>query len=162
VTPEHAHLLLVHLPIVGLMAAFVPLAFGALRRDRTAVGLGLALVALFGAATPFVAYTGEEAEERFEHGPLSLDAPSEHWLEEHEERAEKAAIVLYVIAGAAALGLGVLVKKQELPARPVGAAALVVTGLGLGALVWAADAGGKIRHPELRPTGSTAGAVTPR
>lgn len=152
-TPEHLHLVLVHLPIVGVFAALVPLAWGVLRKDRTSVGLGLAMAAAFALVTPLLMASGEAAEERLEHGrgPSPLDAAGEQWMEVHEERAEVGAVVLYVAAALFAAGLVAVVKKGD-PAwtRGVGAGALGVGAVSVLALVWVADAGGKIRHPELR------------
>lgn len=162
-TPEHAHLVLVHLPIVGLLAAAVPLAWGVLRTDRTATALGLALAALFALATPLVVASGDGAEDRLEHGqgPLALDPAGQRWLEVHEERAEAGAVVLYVAAGLLAASLGVLGKMRH-PALPrgLGAGGLAVCALSFATLAWVAEAGGKIRHPELREGSSV--ASTPR
>ncbi len=152
-TPEHAHLVLVHLPIVGVLAAVLPLLWGVLRRDRTATALGLALAAASALATPVVVATGDRAEERFEHGTgaLALDPGGARWLELHEERAEAGAVVLYVAAAAFAVGLGVVLKKDSAAlTRGVGVGALALSALSLATLTWVAEAGGKIRHPELR------------
>ncbi len=155
--PEHAHLLLVHLPIVGLLAALLPLAWAVARGDRTAAGLGLALAALFGAATPLVARTGEAAEERFEDGPLALDAEGARWLEVHEDRGEVAAVVASAAAAACAVGLVLLVRAPALPPRALAGAGAAACVFAFAALAWAGEAGGKIRHPELRG-GATAAA----
>ena len=154
-TPERLHLILVHLPIVGLMAALIPLAWAALRGDRTATTLGFVTAAAFSVATPLVVATGERAEDRAEQGAgaLQLDPAGAHWLEVHEERAEVGAVVLYlaaaVFAGGAVLGL-----KQPDRARTWSSGGLVLAVGALGVLAWVADAGGKVRHPELRPAGA--------
>lgn len=152
-TPEHAHVVLVHLPILGLVAAAIPLAWGVVRKDRTATLLGLVMATLFALGTPLAVVTGEAAEERFEHstGPGALDAPSLEWLEVHEERAEVGAVLLYVAAAAFAAGLALVARKGG-PAltRGVGAGALAVALVSVAAMVWVAEAGGKIHHPELR------------
>lgn len=152
-SPEHAHLVLVHLPIVGLIAALLPLAWGVLRKDRSAVGIGLVMGALFALTTPLVVAAGDGAEERLEHaaGPTALDPDGGRWLEAHEERGEVGAVVLYVAAGLLVIGVGVVARKDA-PAwtRGAGAAALGVCAVSIAALAWVAEAGGKIRHPELR------------
>lgn len=165
-TPEHLHLVLVHLPIVGLLAALIPLGWAVLRRDRTAAALGLAIAAAFALVTPLVAATGDRAEERLEHAPppFGPDLAGGRWLEVHEERAEAGAIVVYVAAGLLAVGLAALVKRPEQPAltRALAAGGLVTCALSLATLVWVADAGGKVRHAELRADAGAAPAPAVR
>lgn len=162
-SPEHVHVVVVHLPIVGLMAALIPLAWAVLRRDRTSAALGLAIAAAFALVTPLAAQSGERAEERLEHasGALALDPASDHWMEEHEERAEVGAVVLYVATGVLALGLLVLLKRPDDPrwTRGIAAAGVGTCVLGLVLLGWVANAGGMIRHPELRGDGGGGAAA---
>jgi hypothetical protein len=163
VTPEHAHLILVHLPLVGLFAAVIPLTWGALRRDRTSTLLGLVLAGLFALTTPLVTEMGERAEERLEHatGPLALDREGARWLHEHEERAETGAVVLYIAGGLFVAGVVAGARwSQPAVTRGLAAGGLVLCVGSIAALAWVADAGGKIRHPELREgVAAPAGAV---
>lgn len=163
-SPEHVHVVIVHLPIVGLMAALIPLAWAVLRRDRTSAALGLTIAAAFALVTPIAAYSGEEAEERLEHasGPLALDAGGERWMEEHEERAEVGAVVLYVATAVLAVGLIVLLRRAEDPSwtRALAAGGVATCVVSLLLLGWVANAGGMIRHPELRgETGGVTGGL---
>lgn len=159
-SPEHVHVVVVHLPIVGLLAALIPLAWAVVRRDRTSAALGLAIAAAFALATPIAAASGEGAEERLEHasGGQALDAASEAWLETHEERAEGVAVVLYVATAALLAGLVVLLRRGEDPAwtRAIAAGGLATSVVGVALLAWVANAGGMVRHVELRPAPDTA------
>lgn len=162
-TPEHAHAILNHLPLIGLAAAAVPLLLGLVRKDLGAVRAGLLTCFLFGAATPVVMSTGEEAEERLEHGQIpgaSFDDATEQWLEEHEERAEKVAIALYATTVLALGGLIALWKRPTWRA-PVAAGALVAIVASTALTAWVAGAGGRIRHPEFRPAAAGAPPATP-
>lgn len=152
-TAAHLHLILNHLPLFGLLAALVPLvAAGLFQRSRELVLVGLAMGALFGAATPLVVLSGEEAEERIEAG---LDAAGRQWLHIHEERAEVVAPLVYVTAGLCLAGLVALRRRPEWQ-RPVAGTASGALLVAVVALGWVGAAGGQVAHPELRP-----GVVTP-
>jgi hypothetical protein len=147
-TATHLHLVLNHLPLFGLLAAMIPLGVGLARGTRELLLVGLLMGALFGAVTPVVVFTGEEAEESLEE---FLDSDSLAWLETHEERAEVAAPVVYAAAILCLLGLAALVKdRTPRLQRPVGGVCALGLCLSLAALGWVGQAGGQIRHPELR------------
>lgn len=146
--PVRLHLVLNHLPIIGSGLALLALLVGLIRNNATVIrtALGLAIVALV--ATPVISWSGEEAEERIADAAW-LDMEGSEWLDEHEERGEKAVDVLLaalVVCGTA-LGLGAY---RERWLRGAGVVAALALALGLGAGLWAASAGGKIRHSEIR------------
>lgn len=143
----HLHLMLNHFPIIGSLLALPLLGIAAWRpQERSAlVGAVLVLgVSAIGAAG--ADFTGEPAEELVE----DLPGVSEHWIHEHEERAE-VAVVLSVVNGLAALGvLGWAYNKGRTPALGV-AGLLALTAATSGDMAWTGLAGGQIHHPELRP-----------
>jgi peptidoglycan/LPS O-acetylase OafA/YrhL len=151
--PEHLHAAMNHLPLVGLLAACIPLLYGLLRRNKHVIVAGLLTCLVFGAAAPLVMKTGEEAEERFEEGPIAtlLDAGAEDLLHEHEERAERAVLLVYATVAFALVALFVVWRKEKL-APWMGGIALLLCLASVGAMAWVADAGGEIRHPEFRET----------
>jgi peptidoglycan/LPS O-acetylase OafA/YrhL len=149
--PENLHAALNHMPLVGLAAACIPLLYGLLRREKHVIVAGLLTCLVFAAATPLVMKTGEEAEERFEHGPIAtlLDADGEKLLHEHEERAERVVLLVYATGLLALVGLIVIWRKEKL-APWVGGLVLLLCLASAGAVAWVAKAGGEIRHPEFR------------
>lgn len=145
--PLHIHLLLNHLPIVGLPLVAALLAWGLLRGSRELIRTAMAGAVILAALTYPVFLTGEPAEEGVEH----LAGFSEQLVHEHEERAELA-LVAVLITGAIA-GVGLLVSRKSAAApRVMGVAtfaALLVSGA---LLVRTGKSGGEIRHEEIRGT----------
>ena len=144
----HIHLLLNHIPVIGILVGFVVFALGVWRRNDswTRLALGLfAAVALVAVATML---TGESAEEAVEN----LPGVSESLIEPHEEAAKLAAIGAYVL-GAISLAALVWVRRRPLP-RVLTVTVLPVALLVTGLMAYTANLGGQIRHPEIR-----AGAV---
>lgn len=143
----YLHIAVNHIPIIGTPIALVLLVWGLVRGSRDLVRAGLIGAILFGAAGWGVVQTGERGEEALEDARVPWF--DEDRAKEHEERAEKA---MYV--GLAAAGLAGLAIWLARGGRPVGKAPWVVAGLLVltsGLLVWAALAGGEIRHDEFRP-----------
>ena len=142
--PVHLHLMLNHLPVVGMLFAMGLLAFGLLRSSdllvKTAFG-ALVFVALV--AIP--AYmTGEPAEEIAE----KLPEVSERVIEPHEEAA-KFAIGATLAVGTLALAGLVKFRRQALPPG-IALSLLALSVAAAGTLAWTANLGGRIRHPEIR------------
>lgn len=147
----HVHLLLNHIPVIGVLIGFVVFAIGVWRRNDswTRLALGLfAAVALVAVATML---TGESAEEAVEH----LPGVSESLIESHEEAAKLAAIGAYVLGGISIVAL-LWIRRRPLPRTltvmvlPI---VLVVTGL----MAYTANLGGQIRHTEIRAESSGGG-----
>jgi hypothetical protein len=150
-TPEHLHLVLNHLPVLGSAFALVPILVGLILGNRATLLTGLALAAVAGWMTPVVMNTGEAAHERYESGLARrfLDAKAGDFIEIHEERAEKGSIILYASAVVATLAL-ILAIGQWPCWRIAGIAAALLCAGSIGAGVWIADTGGKIRRPDFR------------
>jgi uncharacterized membrane protein len=145
----HIHLLLNHIPVVGILIGLVVLALGVWRRNDSWTRLALGLFAAGALVSLATMLTGESAEEAVEH----LPGVSEMMIGTHEDAAELAAIGAYVL-GAVSLAALVWVRRRPLPrvlTVTVLPMALVVTGL----MAYAANLGGQIRHVEIR-TGAVA------
>ena len=151
ITPEYLHIILNHLPLIGFLAAVIPLLIGAALKKVELVRTGVLLVLLFGAPAYFIIETGEEAADRLKDGEIGvvLDELSHGIMHEHEERAETAIIAIYITLGLAVLCLAATfkMKKAGMPLAWITLLSLVVS---LGLTTWTAQAGGKIRHPEFR------------
>ena len=140
----HLHLLLNHIPVVGIL--FVVAAFAAALAFRETVSIRFALVFSVALAivTGAVYLTGEPAEEVVEN----LAGVSESAIEAHEEAAKTATVAMSVL-GALSLASLAAFRRGRMP-RWVGFAgvtgALIVSVL----LAWTANIGGQIRHSEIR------------
>lgn len=156
-TPEHVHLMINHLPIVGFGGVIVLLAYSVIRNEPHTLGLGLGAAVVLAIATSLVMWTGEEAHERFMFESVSkfIDDTAPAWIEEHEERAEIAAVAAYATGGVALIGMIAAWFKVKWR-RAIGSIVLVMTLATTGLMGYVADAGGKINHPEFRATPTTA------
>ena len=139
----HLHLVLNHVPVIGMLFVLVILGVATWRADSAGAKLGLAFMVGLAAITGLVFMTGEPAEEAVE----KVAGISDALIHPHEEAAE-VALIATVIAGALAFVALVWFRRRALP-RWVMGGALVVT-LGASSLLgWAANLGGQIRHTEI-------------
>ena len=143
---HYLHLLINHIPILGIPASILVLLYGLLRKQKEILRLGLLVMLVSGGVAFPAMKTGHEAEEKVEH----LAGVSEHWIEKHEDVGETATWLAVAAAGLALVGL-LIQFINEKGATRVAILALVV-GLGAGYfLALTGQAGGRIRRPELRP-----------
>jgi hypothetical protein len=142
----HIHLMINHIPVVGSGMVLLFLLAGLLRRSRDLVRTAMILGALVAVTAPIVKETGEGAEDQVKRSEWFHDS----LLEEHEERADKATIVL-VLAGVIGAA-GVFLTRGDRPEKPVITYAFTAfLTLATGLMAWTALAGGEIRHDEIRP-----------
>lgn len=145
-TSEHLHVLLNHLPLVGQMVAAVVLVVALALRNRPALVLGLALVALMAGAVWPVIESGQSSYVRVRE---FADEDGKAHLRHHMVLAERWDKLYYATAGVTVLGLLAAWKwPRGFHALAVLAAVLAIASLVAGALI--AEAGGKVRHPEFR------------
>ena len=147
-TAAHLHLLLNHFPLVGLAIASLGLLTSILMKNRGAQVLSIALVILTSAIAWPVAVSGENAYKTI-RGVADDDGAD--WLDTHLDRADQ---TVWLFALPPLIGLLAIFLPFKFPrtATPMAVATLIVAGVSLGAAVYIADAGGKIRHPEIRST----------
>lgn len=157
ISPEHLHVMLNHIPLVGLAVALVPLLIGLIGRRRESLFIGLLLTLICAGSIPVVMWSGEEAEHEWLHTEAAahLDEAGHDWAEVHEERAELGSKTIYVTAGLALLSLiGMAVGKCKGKLKKTTWVFSLLTTLACVASVmaaaWIADSGGKISHPEFR------------
>lgn len=150
--PAYRHLLINHIPIVGLAFSAVSLGVALLIRNRPAQILALALVCFSAASMVVVNRTGHEA---FEQLRTLVDDPGADWMDAHLDRAETATPAFYALA-ALALAAALLPKRWPRVAFALTLTSLILALVCVGLSGWIAKAGGQIRHTELRAT-----AVTP-
>ena len=142
--PAHVHLIINHVPVVGLAFALALLAWGAVRSNQALIKAALvSLVALALVAIP-VYLTGEPAEKAVK----GLPGVGYGFIEQHDDAATAALVGVLVAGGAGLIGL------WAYRARPVAAwfssSMLLLCLIAAGLMAWTANLGGQIRHTEIR------------
>lgn len=143
---EHIHVLINHLPVIGLAMGILALTLALLMRSRPAQIVALVLVLVSAASAWPVNFTGLRAYEALRG---IVDDESADWLDAHFDRAGKFAPAFYALAVLAAAAL-LAPRKWPRTALPLAIATLVLAVACEGASGWIALAGGQIRHPEFR------------
>lgn len=150
------HLVLNHLPVVGLALGALALLGSFLLRRQEAIRLSLVILVVTGLAAIPAFLTGEPAEDGVER----LAGVSKGNIEAHEEAAE---LGIGFGIGAGVLALIALVGGARKPAlaTPLTALALVGSMAAAGVLGWVAHLGGLIRHPEISSAAPPTGGAAP-
>lgn len=146
----HYHLLVNHFPIIGVILGLGILVFGLVLKNNIVKNVAYCLFVVAAVFAAVSMATGEGAEEAVENMPNI----GKHIIHEHEEMAEKLAVVLYVLGVVSLLGLYTNFKnhsKAKLVSLLVLVLALVAVFLGK----QTGTSGGEIRHTEIR-TGAAA------
>ena len=146
----HMHLLLNHVPMIGLFFVLLILFVALWRRNDDMAKVGLAALAGLAVVAAVVFLTGEPAEEAVER----VSGIAESAIHDHEEAAE-AALISISVAGVLALGMLARYWRRQVP-RWVGSGMLLMTLAATGVMAWTANLGGQIRHTEIGrgiPTG---------
>jgi uncharacterized membrane protein len=141
----HLHMVVNHFPIIGTIFGIGILVAGLLLKNNSIKNTAYVLfvvAAIFGALSMA---TGEGAEEIVEDFPNIGKAI----IHDHEELAEKLALVLYVMGGFSVLALFLSFKKNSKEKL----VSFFILGAGLVSLFLVqkvATSGGEIRHTEIR------------
>lgn len=147
----HLHLLLNHVPVVGVVLVAALLVTAMLRRSSELAKVALGTSVVIGIVALVVYFTGEPAEELIE-GTAGF---SEAIVERHEDAALLATIAAGV-AGTVALALLAWFRKRPL-SRLITGMSLVCSLMLSGLMAWTANLGGQIRHTEIRANATTGG-----
>lgn len=142
----HLHLALNHVPVIGTPFLLLLLAWGWARRSEDIRRLALAWLVPFAVLAIALKFTGDFAAEE-SSGRLE---PVREWVERHEQAADQATTGIFLLGVAAAVA-GYLGRGGR--RAPAWSLALVLL-LGLATcllLARAANFGGQIAHPHLRP-----------
>jgi uncharacterized membrane protein len=146
----HLHMIVNHFPIIGTIFGFGILIVGLVLKNKTLLNTSYALfivAALFGAISMG---TGEGAEELVEDMPNI----GKQIIHEHEELAEKLAILLYTLGILSLVGLYLNFKNNG-KAKLLSFLILGIATAGLFLLQKVGMSGGEIRHTEIRKNNST-------
>jgi len=141
----HLHLVVNHFPIIGTILGLGILITGIILKNNILKSTAYALFIVAAIFAAFSMGTGEGAEELVE------DMPSigKQIIHEHEEMAEKLAIILYVLGTISLIGLYLNYKKHA-KAQLVSYLALIVAIVGVFFAQQTGTTGGEIRHTEIR------------
>jgi len=140
----HLHLVLNHLPVLGVGFGLLLLLAARLRRSAELTRAALVVFVLAAGAAGTAYLTGEPAEEAVE----GLAAVTETAIEQHEEAATVALVLTGLLGAGALLGL-VGFRRQALPPGWFTSAALIGALVAGGSMAYTANLGGQIRHPEI-------------
>jgi len=144
--PEYLHILMNHLPIIGLMVATVLTAAFLFLRNRPAVVVGMVAVAILSFSAWPTLLTGQNAYEKIDH--LADDA-GKAYLDRHMELAETW-IYLFLATSVVTVAGIIASKKRPHLLFPAAIVSLVMAAGCLIAGSVIAENGGMVRHPEFR------------
>ncbi|MBN8642725.1 MAG: hypothetical protein J0L86_13005 [Flavobacteriales bacterium] len=151
----HLHMVVNHFPIIGTILGLGILIGGLVFKNNSIKNTAYCLfivAALFSFASM---NTGEGAEEIAEKLPNVTD----QIIHEHEEAAEKLALVLYLLGAISIVGLYLNAKKNA-KANLVSFLALTVAAVGVFLAQQTGTTGGEIRHTEIRANGTATTGAT--
>ena len=143
----HLHLLLNHIPVIGIPIIGVLLVLAVAVKQQALVRIALGFTVVLALFTVPVYLSGEPAEEIVEDLPGVPHAV----LEEHEEIAKVTFVATEVLGALALLGLALAWKRGRVP-KPLAYGSLVLVLIASGLLARTAYLGGQIRHTEIRET----------
>lgn len=146
----HLHLLLNHIPVLGVWFALAAMVVAFAFRDVVMMRSSWVLLVFCALITIPVYLTGEPAEDMVE----KLPGVSTQILEQHEDIGKPALIGMEIL-GLLALGSLAISWRNEKWVRPLGITSMLFTVLCGGVLAYTAYLGGQVRHSEIRSTTST-------
>lgn len=141
----HLHLVVNHFPIIGTILGLGILITGIILKNNTVKSTAYFLFIVAAIFAAFSMGTGEGAEELVEDMP----SVGKQIIHEHEEMAEKLAIILYILGTISLAGLFLNYKKRA-KAQLVSFVALIVAIVGVFFAQQTGTTGGEIRHTEIR------------
>ena len=141
----HLHMVVNHFPIIGTIFGLGILITGIILKNNTVKSTAYVLFVIAAIFAAFSMGTGEGAEELVEDMP----SVGKQIIHEHEEMAEKLAIILYVLGAISLAGLFLNYKKHA-KAQLVSYVALIIAIAGVFFAQQTGTTGGEIRHTEIR------------
>lgn len=146
----HLHLALNHIPVLGAPFLMLLLAWGCWKRSRDLTRTALwwfVAFAVLAIALKFIGdFAAEEASERLR--------PVGDYVTAHEQSADQATTGVFLLGIASAVAVFLGRETRSTPAWILGVVLFLALGTTL-LMARAANLGGRINHPEVRPAGST-------
>jgi uncharacterized membrane protein len=141
----HLHLVVNHFPIIGTIFGLVTLIAGLVLKNDSVKNTAYILLIVSAIFAFLSMYTGERAEEMIEDMPNI----GHQIIHEHEELAEKLALLSYATAAFSLLSLYTSTKKHKFSkSTSIITLVLAIATTVVGSLV--GTSGGEIRHTEIR------------
>lgn len=147
----HLHLLVNHFPIIGTILGVGILIAGLILKNNTVKNTAYSLFIVAAIFTIASMSTGEGAEDLAEN----LPGVTEQLIHEHEEMAEKFALVLYVLGFLSLVGLYLNITNKA-KGKLVAFVVLTVSIVGVVLAKETGTTGGEIRHTEIRANAAAA------
>ncbi|MEY4433437.1 MAG: hypothetical protein RLZZ44_1571 [Bacteroidota bacterium] len=141
----HLHMVVNHFPIIGTILAIGILIAGLLSKNRSIINTAYVLFVIGAVFGILSMNTGEGAEELVE------DMPGIGWkiIHEHEELAEKMALLLDILGVLSLVGLYLQYKKNG-KEKLLSYIILLISVASLFVIQKVGTSGGEIRHTEIR------------
>ncbi|MEN9336038.1 MAG: hypothetical protein RLZZ500_1025 [Bacteroidota bacterium] len=151
----HLHMVVNHFPIIGIILGFIVLVGGIILKNKTIQNTAYFLFIIAAIGTVASMATGEGAEEMVEE----LPEVGHKIIHEHEEIAEKFALLMYALGLVSLIGWFMNVKENaKAKWFTIIALVLSIAGVLLGKAT--GTSGGEIRHTEIRNEGNAASSST--
>jgi uncharacterized membrane protein len=145
--PAHAHLIMNHLPVLGVPFGVMVLIYGLARKSDEVKKLGLLVLILAALASAPVYLTGLWAKDQVEN----LPGISSGLIDAHHDAATVALVSAILLGVLSLAGLTLYRKKPRLAGALLWAS--LASALAVSALfAWTGNLGGQIHHPEIRTT----------
>ncbi|MFM9989028.1 hypothetical protein [Flavobacterium sp.] len=151
----HLHMVVNHFPIIGTIFGLGILIAGIILKNNSAKNIAYFLFIVSAIFAAFSMGTGEGAEELVEDMPNV----GKKIIHEHEELAEKFAIVLYVLGVVSLAGL-YLNLKNHAKANLISYLAVVISVIGVFLAQQVGTSGGEVRHTEIRANATQTSTTT--
>ncbi|MFY7740398.1 MAG: hypothetical protein ACOVQC_07765 [Flavobacterium sp.] len=146
----HLHMVVNHFPIIGIILGFGVLIAGIVFKNDSVKNTAYSLFIVGAIFAALSMATGEGAEEIVEDMP----SVGKKIIHEHEEMAEKLAIVLYLLGVVSIAGLYTNIKKHS-QAKLVSFLVLTIAVIGVFLGKQTGTTGGEVRHTEIRVNAGT-------
>jgi uncharacterized membrane protein len=151
----HLHMVVNHFPIIGSIFGLGILITGMILKNNSIKNTAYVLFIVAAIFAAFSIGTGEGAEEMVEDMPNI----GKRIIHEHEEIAEKLALVLYLLAAISLTGLIMNIKNYS-KAKLISYVAIVVATVAVVLSTQVGASGGEIRHTEIRDDTSNTKVLT--
>jgi len=152
----HWHLVVNHFPIIGTIFGFGIVVAGLIFKNNSVTNVAYILFIVAAIFAAFSMGTGEGAEELVEKMPNI----GKQIIHEHEELAEKLALVLYTLGVISLLGLYTNF-KNHIKSKLISYLVLAIAAVGVFLAQQVGTSGGEVRHTEIRTKTSATSVSNP-